>query len=400
MDDAVEILRDHYLERIHDAENGVLEVDWSDFQEYFKTYQFPINDYIETILSTARSLSLKYFQTTNELTDIRFYNLPEIGIRDILSSDMMGTLIAVRGIVVRTAPRRPIITKAVWECRNCDTENIVEQTNDFLLKPVECIECGKTRAWELKTDKCTYEDFQDVRIQERPEDLPPGQVPRWIRVHITGGLIDVAQAGDIVTIVGLLCAKQGSSSSRLFDEYLKTNNIIIHNKDWTHVMISKDELAQIQRIAAHPACHEYFIHALAPSIYGHDHIKEAIMYLLFGGVQHESQDISIREEIHILLIGDPGTAKSQLLLTTAGVAPRALYAAGKGSSAAGLTAAVVKESDRWTLEVGALILADRRASSPSTRRASTRRSTHERPFSRHVIRSLGDTSRNSHSART
>jgi len=156
MDDAVEILRDHYLERIHDAENGVLEVDWRDFQACFETYRFPIDDYTQTILSTARSLSLKYFQTTGELTDIRFTHLPEIGIRDILSSDMMGTLIAVRGIVVRTSPRRPIITKAVWECRRCDAENIVEQTNDFLLKPVECVDCGKSGSWELKTDKTLW----------------------------------------------------------------------------------------------------------------------------------------------------------------------------------------------------------------------------------------------------
>jgi len=202
--------------------------------------------------------------------------------------------------------------------------------------------------------------MQDLQIQECPEDLPAGNIPRVLNVRVFNSLIDSARAGDIVTVIGVLKTRQMKPDSKVLDIYIEANNVIVYNKDLTYISISKEAEDQIKQIAAHPECHEYVIDHIAPSIYGHKHIKEAIMYTLFGGVKHEKKDITVRGEIHILLIGDAGTAKSQLLLTASQLAPRALYASGKGSTAAGLTAAVVKaDSGGWALEVGALILADK-----------------------------------------
>jgi replicative DNA helicase Mcm len=214
-------------------------------------------------------------------------------------------------------------------------------------------------------DKSSFIDSQDTRIQERPEDLPPGQLPRWLDLKLFNrDLVDVARPGDHVSVVGIVRAVATTlpraGRLRSFNLHLETNSIDVQSKEAETLLITTEEEKKIQELAKDPWIHRKILHSIAPSIYGYEHIKEAIMYLLFGGVAKNLGDISIRGDMNILLVGDPGTAKSQLLQYVAKIAPRGLYTSGRGTTAAGLTAAVLREqAGGMTLEAGALVLADK-----------------------------------------
>jgi replicative DNA helicase Mcm len=141
---------------------------------------------------------------------------------------------------------------------------------------------------------------------------------------------------------------------------LDVNSIEVLGKEPEMSQPSPEEEEKILELARDPWVHRKIVQSIAPSIYGYDHVKEAIMYLLFGGVEKDLPDITVRGEINSLLVGDPGTAKSQLLQYVARIAPRGLYTSGRGTTAAGLTAAVIRErGGGMTLEAGALVLADK-----------------------------------------
>ncbi|MEM2961246.1 MAG: minichromosome maintenance protein MCM, partial [Candidatus Bathyarchaeia archaeon] len=177
-------------------------------------------------------------------------------------------------------------------------------------------------------------------------------------------IVDTARPGDRVFVVGVVGAEATSyprtGKTRAFTLYLDANFIEAAGKEAESLFISPEEEEQILRLAKDPWIHQKVIRSIAPSIYGYEHIKEAIMYLLFGGVPKSLPDINIRGEINTLLIGDPGTAKSQLLRYVQRIAPRGLYTSGRGTTAAGLTAAVLPSpTGGMTLEAGALVLADK-----------------------------------------
>jgi replicative DNA helicase Mcm len=202
-------------------------------------------------------------------------------------------------------------------------------------------------------------------VQERPEDLPPGQLPRTLSIKLVGSeIVDIARPGDDVSIVGevrvFAPTLPGVGKLRTFILHLDANSIEILGKELETTLPSREEEEKILELAKDPWVHRKIISSIAPSIYGYDHIKEAIMYLLFGGVQKTLPDITVRGELNALLVGDPGTAKSQLLQYVARIAPRGLYTSGRGTTAAGLTAAVIREKGGgMSLEAGALVLADK-----------------------------------------
>jgi replicative DNA helicase Mcm len=214
-------------------------------------------------------------------------------------------------------------------------------------------------------EESTFIDSQDLRIQERPEDLPPGQLPRTLHVKLVGGeIVDVARPGDHVSIVGIVRAVSPTlprvGKFRTFILHVDANSIEVLGKEPEIAIPSPEEEEKILELAKDAWIHRKIMNSIAPSIYGYDHIKEALMYLLFGGVPKSLPDITIRGEMNALLIGDPGTAKSQLLQYVARIAPRGLYTSGRGTTAAGLTAAVIREKGGgMSLEAGALVLADK-----------------------------------------
>ena len=284
-----------------------------------------------------------------------------------LGSRQMGKLIMVEGIVVRATPVRPMVLQAAFKCKRCGTVNRVEQTGQFLKAPVVCAapDCGKDGPFEFTQEESTFIDSQDLRIQEKPEDLPPGQLPRTLSVKLIGDeIVDIARPGDHVSVVGIVRAfapsLMGMGKLRTFILQLDANSIEVLGKEPESSPASKEEEEKILALSKDPWVHRKIMSSIAPSIFGLDHVKEAIMYLLFGGVSKSLPDVNLRGEMNALLIGDPGTAKSQLLQYVARIAPRGLYTSGRGTTAAGLTAAVVREKGgSMSLEAGALVLADK-----------------------------------------
>lgn len=302
-----------------------------------------------------------------ESVTVRLQGLPETSPLRSLGSDQIGKLVMVEGIVVRATPVRPLVLQAAFKCKRCGTVTHVQQTGAFLRAPFECSDpsCKRKGPFDFIQEQSTFVDSQEIRIQERPEELPPGQLPRTLNVKLVGkDITDVARPGDHVTVVGCVRAVASTlpkvGKLRAFSLHLDANYIDVKSKEPEIIFISPEEEKQILELAKDPWIHRKIIRSIAPSIYGYEHIKEAIMYLLFGGVPKQLPDVNIRGELNVLLIGDPGTAKSQLLQYVARIAPRGLYTSGRGTTAAGLTAAVIREkAGGMTLEAGALVLADK-----------------------------------------
>ncbi len=296
----------------------------------------------------------------------RFRKFPDKTQMRRLGSALMSRMVVVDGIVVRSTPVKPLVTRAAFKCRRCGNMTVVEQAG-FVVRGVGiCPNCRSAKAsFEFVADKSSFVDFQEVRIQERPEDLPPGQLPRSIDVRLLEDLVDVARPGDRASITGVVRAQQEVLSRRArlrtFDMYLDANYLDVTGKEAEVVEITAEEEKAIKELAGDPWIHQKLLRSLAPSIYGYDNIKEAILYLLFGGVpKHLPDGITIRGDPNVLLVGDPGTAKSQMLQYVARIAPRGLYTSGRGTTAAGLTAAVLRErTGGMVLEAGALVLADK-----------------------------------------
>lgn len=316
------------------------------------------DEYFEALNMCARALS------GNGNVIVRIKNLPEIIPLRKLGSKHLRKLVMVNGIISSIVPKRPRISKAAYECQRpkCRQTSLIPQNESFLYPPRVCPKCGKRSIFRLKEDESIYVDIEEMQIQERPEDLDAGRVPTTINLQVLGDIIGLARAGDIVSLVGVLRPMPISPQSRKknVNMYIDVNSIEIMSKDIYAVEIDEGEEEQIRRMAMNPNIYELIKNSLFPSIYGYDHIKESVMYLLFGGVVKQKIDITTRGEMNILLVGDPSTAKSQILLVASQLAYRGVYASSRGASAAGLTASVLMRKDgKPVLEIGALVLADK-----------------------------------------
>jgi len=319
----------------------------------------------EALRSQLRIEAPEYAETVQKAPlYVRFKNLPEpISLRKI-GSEHINWLITFDGIVVRATPVRPLLMEAVFECR-CGNRMQKPQHGPFVRQPLRCDSCMRERGFELIPEKSIFRDSQELRVQERPEDLPPGQLPRFIEVEAMDDIVDVARPGDRVRVTGVVRAKPefipGKGRLRAFNIYLDANHIETVGKETGEVDISPEDEKKIKELAKREFIHKDLIDSIAPSIYGYEDIKEAIVYLLFGGTPKLTPEgVPIRGDIHVLLVGDPGTAKSQLLRYVARISPRGLYTSGRGTTAAGLTAAVLREkAGGMVLEAGALVLADK-----------------------------------------
>jgi replicative DNA helicase Mcm len=295
---------------------------------------------------------------------VRFRKLPERYSLRRIGAEHLGKLLLLDGIIVRATPVKPLVTRAAFQCRKCNSITYVEQVGLLMREASVCGRC-RSEILDFSEKHSSFINTQEFRIQERPEDLPPGQLPRAVDVKLHEDLVDIARPGDRVSLTGIVRAQQEvlgrGTRLRTFELFLDTNHVDVAGKEAEVVEITAEEEKQILEMAKDPWIQRKLLSSLAPSIYGYENIKEAILYLLFGAVPKTLPDgVTIRGDMNVLLIGDPGTAKSQLLQYVARVAPRGLYTSGRGSTAAGLTAAVVREkSGGLVLEAGALVLADK-----------------------------------------
>ncbi len=282
-----------------------------------------------------------------------------------ITKEQLNMLISVAGMVTRTSELRPLAMRAAFRCTN-NHLTFVDQSGPVMRPPVKCDTegCGDSKSFELDEIKTEFIDFQLIRIQELPEELPAGQLPQSFEVHLMGDIVNSARPGDRIDLTGIVKVESEFSRisirPRLFNSRIEGNFIEQMGKRPEEAEVSREEEERIRVLASSPVIFDKLVMSVAPAIYGHELEKEAVLLMMVGSPQKILPDGStLRGDLNVLLIGDPGTAKSELLKYVARIAPRGLYTSGRGSTAAGLTAAVVKEKNgMMMLEAGATVLAD------------------------------------------
>ena len=298
----------------------------------------------------------------------RYTNLPPnqyIMIRNIRSSHL-GKLIYVDGVVRQKSDVRPQVTSAKFECPSCGNVISVLQLDNKFKEPTRC-GCGRKGKFRLLSKELV--DAQGIVLEESPENLEGGEQPKRINVFLQEDLVSPmtekkTNPGSKIRVTGSIkeipiILKTGGQSTR-YDLFIEANNVIPIEEDFFDIEISEEEEREILELAHDPRGYDRLVRSLAPSIYGYEKVKEALLLQLVGGVQKTRSDgIVTRGDMHILLVGDPGSGKSQLLKRVSSIAPKGRYVSGKGVSGAGLTAAVVRDEflKGWALEAGALVLA-------------------------------------------
>jgi len=301
----------------------------------------------------------------------RVFNLPDtskIIIRKIRANHL-GKFMAVEGLVKKRTEVRPKLKIGAFQCQKCGAIIRIEQEEDILKEPSECYEdqggCGRVSSFKLLTSLSEFIDSQKIEIQENPEGLRGGAQPERISVYLEDDLVGEIAPGDRIVANGILHSMQRRRGTFRLTSFNKTMDAIsVESQElaFEEVEVTEEDEKEILKISKDPKLYEKMKTSIAPTIYGMDIEKEALVLQLFGGLAKEMPDgTRIRGDIHTLFVGDPGTAKSQLLTYMSKLAPRSVYASGKASSAAGLTAAAVRDEfgeGQWTLEAGALVLAD------------------------------------------
>jgi len=294
---------------------------------------------------------------------IRIKNIPEINqirLRD-LREKHFEKLIQFSGVVTEVSSVNLLMVRGTFICNRCGTAVEVIQDSIEIRRPSECPQCERRSSFTLDLHQSEFIDIQKIVIQESLEDLPSGHLPRSIICYLKNDLTDITKPGERVIIVGISTTRINSRSA-IATKYIEVNYLENIQIDVDEVVVTQEEKEQIIKLSKNKNIFDIFVQSLAPSIFGLEHIKQAIILSLFGGCFYRHQDPSKRRgEIHTLIIGDPGLGKSVLLKNAEQVTPRSIYTTGRGSSAAGLTAAVIREKERnnFTIRAGTFVLADK-----------------------------------------
>lgn len=300
----------------------------------------------------------------------RMFRLPpeqNMAIR-VIRSKHLNRFIEIIGIVRQKSDVRPQMTSAKFECPSCGNIIPVLQLDQKFQEPTRC-GCGRKGKFKLLSKELV--DAQGITLEEAPEELEGGEQPKRLKLFLKNDLVAPfndkrTNPGAKIRVVGSvkevpIVLQTGGQSTR-FDLILDVNSIEAVQEDFTEINISEEDEKAIRELSQDPDVLEKLVSSIAPSIYGHDSIKQALLLQMFGGV-HKARDkgVKSRGDIHILLIGDPGSGKSQMLKRISNIAPKARFISGKGASGAGLTASVVKDEflKGWALEAGALVLANK-----------------------------------------
>lgn len=353
------------------VQNGTpLIVDFTDFEKYDPPLADELLEYPITVFKAIDS-AIANIDTgiEHKRIAVRFKKLPETSIVEIknLRSRHIKKMISVKGIIKQASEVRPQITAATFECKSCGERITLLQEDDHIVTPFAC-SCGNRRGFDLVSRKLI--DHQRIIIEECPETLVGSAQPRKLAVFLRDDLVDPdfqkkIVPGTKIIITGMLndapilTALKQESVRR--DIYLEANYLEPVEVEFEEIVLTPADVEKIKELAANPKVYELLVQSIAPSIYGYDDVKMAIAMQLFSGVRKVRKDgVTTRGDIHILLVGDPGSGKSQLLKYVMGLAPKARYIVGKSASGAGITATVVKDEFMrgWALEAGAIVLAN------------------------------------------
>lgn len=288
-----------------------------------------------------------------------------------VGADQIGKLISVVGIVTRASDVKPHIAVASFVCDVCGHEEFKTVGGMTYLPLFECNSdvCKSSHSrgnLHQQTRGSKFVSFQDVRIQEPSDQVPMGQVPRSMKIYAFGNSTRKCSPGDLITITGVFLTQpfqgfRAITAGLLHDTYLEAFKISRNKKGYKETSLSKEMVEKLKSDTNNQEVYSLLSKSIAPEIHGLEDVKKALLLLLVGGVSKKMSDgMKIRGDINVLLMGDPGVAKSQLLKHISVLAPRGIYTTGKGSSGVGLTAAVIKDAvtNEMNLEGGALVLAD------------------------------------------
>ena len=373
------------------------------------TQYFRFCTYLEkAVKSLFEQINPNYVKDHPGNYHVSFKNVTEHKKIRQLRSIELGKLISINGTITRTSEVKPELIKGTFICKMCNSaiKNVEQQFRYTEPKVCSNLNCNNHNKWELLEEESVFSDWQKLKVQESPNDIPTGSMPRTIDVILRNELVEKAKPGDKCTFIGTLIVvpditslyKPGEKVQKQIkrevakkeDQKITTgvsglknlgikdlsyklifiaNNVLFMTESGSQEMndnekikeFTKSELDKILQMKNDPSIYNNLSKAISPSVFGHDEVKKGLLLMLFGGVNKETQEgIKLRGDINICLVGDPSTAKSQFLKYICNLIPRSVYTSGKGSSAAGLTAGVVKDSEtgEFCIEVGALMLAD------------------------------------------
>jgi replicative DNA helicase Mcm len=269
-------------------------------------------------------------------------------------------LLSISGQVSRRTQVKPIATEIAFECQRCGTLSRIPQPSSEMYEPHECQGCERQGPFEQNLDESTLVDYQLVRIQQPPEQASGGN-GETVDVELRGELTGTVEAGDRIDVNGVLEARQESDEKPVYEYFVDANAVEPKDTSYEDIEI-QPYIKEIRDIAESDDPHGKLVDSFAPGIHGYEEQKLAIILQMFGGVRSEYPGGGTdRGSIHILMLGDPGTAKSSLLRAASELSPRSAFASGKGSSAAGLTAGINADDfghQRYSLEAGVMVEAN------------------------------------------
>ncbi len=373
-----EFLRTRYWDELLELADSYpdersLKIRFSDIDRFDPEFAEELLETPEQILEAAHAALLELDLPMDVYLDrahVRIIELPRHYKTRELRSDHISKLLAIDGLVRTATEVRPKIVSAAFQCQRCGFTFFKEQTgNKFEDQNLKCMNqaCDRGGPFKLLLAQSKFVDAQKIRVQESPEDLRGGAQPQTLDVELEDDLAGKIFPGDRVIVNGILKSYQRSSpqqgKSTYFDLFHKGISVEMTEQEFEEIEIDPEEEKLLLEMSCDPQIYEKIRGSIAPSIYGYDDVKEALgLQLVSGFEKHLPDGARIRGDIHILLVGDPGIAKSQLLRYMIKISPRGIYTSGKSSTSAGLTATAVKDElgdGRWTIEAGALVLADK-----------------------------------------
>ncbi|PSQ42110.1 AAA family ATPase [Halobacteriales archaeon SW_7_68_16] len=304
------------LAQRYPSEDRSMYVDFDDIYTFDPDLADDVLSKPQQLLDHAEEALRRYDLPTNVTlgqAHVRLRNLPETTEIRAIRADHVNRLVQISGIIRKATGVRPKITEAAFECQRCGTMNREPQSGGEFREPHEC-ECERQGPFQINADQSEFVDAQRLQVQESPEGLRGGQTPEDIDVHVEDDITGEVTAGDHVAVTGILRLEQksGGDASAVFDVHVDGLSVDIEEEQFEDMEITEADKQAILDLSTEDGIYDLMIDSMAPSIYGYEREKLSIVLQLFSGVTKELPDESrIRGDLHILLIGDPGTGKCQ-----------------------------------------------------------------------------------------
>ena len=321
---------------------------------------------IEAAEEALRQMNISVAAGVRFAPHVRFVNLPsEDKLIEQLNSRNINELVAFKAVVTKRAEVMNRVKIALYKCELCETEFKLIVVKNFT-PPKRCENCKKFGTLKQSEEESTYVDIQKAEVQELLERVRGGAPAAHIEILLEDDMVNQIAPGDNIDIAGILRLrppqKMKQKQDFIYTRYIEINSVRNLKKDFEEIEITKEEERRLVELSHNPNIGDMVVDSIAPSIYGHSEVKRALALQLFGGTRGKTMrgGMTIRDDIHVLLIGDPGIAKSRFLQSVSEIAPKSIYVSGKSVSGVGLTVAAERDElgdGGWTLKAGALVLA-------------------------------------------